>query len=120
MKPYVLIVDDDEGIAEVARIILSDSGYEVKSLTNSENIFDVIAQKRPAVILLDLWMPELSGEDILIKMKRDKSLSDIPVVVVSASKDTEKVAKNLGADDFLTKPFDINELEAKVAQFVNN
>lgn len=112
----VLICDDDDGIVYVAQIILQERGYDVQTITQSDQIYEHVRRFNPNVILLDLWMPEISGEEITRTLKQNSSTQHIPIVIVSASRDTEKVAKNVGADDYIFKPFDIEELEEKVAR----
>lgn len=112
----VLICDDDDGIVDVAQIILQERGYNVQTITQSDQIYEHVRRFNPNVILLDLWMPDISGEEITRTLKQNSSTQNIPIVIVSASRDTEKVAKNVGADDYIFKPFDIEELEEKVAR----
>jgi DNA-binding response OmpR family regulator len=112
----VLICDDDDGIVDVAQIILQERGYTVQTLTQSGDIFDKVKSFDPNLILLDLWMPEMNGEEITRSLKANTNTQHIPIVIVSASRDTEKVARKVGADDFISKPFDIIELEEKVAR----
>lgn len=112
----VLICDDDDGIVDVAQIILQERGYDVQTITQSDQIYEQVRRFNPNVILLDLWMPDISGEEITRTLKQNSSTQNIPIVIVSASRDTEKVAKNVGADDYIFKPFDIEELEEKVAR----
>ena len=115
----ILVCDDDEGIIDVTNIVLTEKGYDVKTVSNCKNIFQKIKQFRPCVILLDLWMPDMTGDEITRILKDDYETKDIPVIIVSASKDTEKVARLAGADDFICKPFDIDELEQKVEEYVS-
>lgn len=114
MSKRILICDDDEGIVDVTSIVLKESGYEIMSITDSENIYDAIEEFKPDLILLDLWMPILNGEEITKNLKSNRSTSGIPIIIVSASKDTEKTAYAIGADSFICKPFDIAELEETV------
>ncbi|QQS44704.1 response regulator [Candidatus Roizmanbacteria bacterium] len=109
--------DDDEGIVDVAGIVLRDAGYDVTTVTVSEQIFSVINNVKPDIILLDLWMPNLSGEKIAEQLKQQKKTKDIPVIIMSASRKTEQTARRAGADDFICKPFDIEELEEIVRKY---
>ncbi len=118
MQKYVLVVDNDEGILEVFESILSEKNYRVEKMLDPEGIFNRIKKKPPTVILLDLWMPQLSGVEILQTLKSKKKTASIPVIVVSASKDTEKIAKRLGADGYISKPFDITELKKMVGKYI--
>lgn len=119
MNKRILICDDDEGIVDVVTIVLQDKNYEVLTLQGKGDVFEEIKELMPDVILLDLWMPEVSGDKIAKKLKSDESTKHIPIIVVSASRDTEKVAMDVGANDFLSKPFDILELEEIVGKHLN-
>ena len=117
-KKKILVADDDPAILDVVTIILEDAGYDVKTTVNGKT--EVFAQKYlPDLILLDIWMSGHNGKNICIRLKAKKLTSRIPIIMISANKDTEKIAKEAGADGFLTKPFDIQALLSKVAAHIN-
>lgn len=116
----ILVCDDDQGIMDVTKIILSEKGYFVETLLHSNKIFSAIERIKPQLILLDLCMPDLSGDQIIRILKKNKTTKHIHVILVSASEETEEVAKSTGADDFLYKPFDASELEDKVAKYLQS
>jgi DNA-binding response OmpR family regulator len=107
----VLICEDDYSITELARYVLEEKGYRVIVLQNTDGIFPIIEKAKPDLILLDLWMPGLSGEEVTRRLKSDKKTRAIPVIIMSANKDTARIAKQSGADGYLAKPFDIAHLE---------
>ncbi|WP_207420376.1 response regulator [Desertivirga brevis] len=109
----ILICDDDEGILDLVSIILEESGFQTVCVQNSLEIFKRISEKDPDLIFLDLWMPQLSGDQVLKAIREDASSSEIPVIVMSASRDGAYIAQQAGANDFLAKPFDIDELVHK-------
>ena len=111
----VLIADDDPAILEVITLMLEDAGYLVKT-TVDEQTEHIAEQYLPDVILLDIWMSGLDGRTICKALKKQKSTQHIPIIFISANKDTEKITKESGATDFLTKPFEMNNLLSKVAQ----
>ena len=113
----VLICDDDAGIVDVAGIVLREAGYDVTTLTTSEKIFSVIKDIEPDIILIDLWMPNLSGEQIVMELKKKEKTKSIPVIIMSASRKTEDTALHTGAEGFICKPFDIEELEDIVRKY---
>ncbi|MBN9391872.1 MAG: response regulator [Chloroflexi bacterium] len=114
----VLICEDDEGIIDIAQIVLSDKGYSVICLVNSYNIYSVIEAKKPDLLILDLWISGTSGEEITRTLKADSTKKHIPVIIMSAHKNGPAIAREAGAEGFLRKPFDINELEEIVEQFL--
>jgi len=114
LNKKILICDDDEGILDMVSFILEDSGYDVIPERNSLNVYSLIEKERPDLLLLDLWMPVLSGDQVLKALKSNPETSSLPVIVVSASTEGEKIAHDAGASDFLAKPFDIDQLVNRV------
>ncbi|MBI1863446.1 response regulator [Candidatus Microgenomates bacterium] len=110
-KQTVFVCDDDPGIVDVVKIVLEDAGYTVVASRDSEKVVTTVKRLIPDLILIDLWMPSLGGEQLVPILKKDKDCMQIPVIVISASKDTQEVAARVGADGYLCKPFDIDDLE---------
>lgn len=117
-KKTVLICEDDEGVTDVTRIVLDSRGYNIETCNHSDTIVKMVKRIKPALILLDLWMPGVGGEHVCIDLKNDPETKNIPVIIVSATKDVKKIAENAGADDFIAKPFDISTLEDKVDTYI--
>ena len=109
----VLVVDDDVPLARALGINLRAHGYEVTLAHTGRQALDAVARLRPAVVILDLGLPDLDGLEVLAGIR---GWSPIPVLVLSArSTSAEKVdALDAGADDYVTKPFDMSELQARV------
>ena len=120
MKKKIFVCDDDEGILHVTTILLEDLGYEVISLSNCKNIYTEIEIQKPSLILMDLWMPEISGEEVAQTLKSQTHTKHIPIIILSAHRETEKIAKSSGANDFLCKPYDIAQLEEKVKKLIED
>lgn len=108
--PKILIIDDDVRISTLLEETLINEGYAVQKAFSGTEALLVLTQGKPDLILLDLMLPGLSGEELLPQIK------DIPVIVVSAKVDTaDKVGLLLGgAVDYITKPFDMQELLARI------
>ena len=115
----ILVCDDDDGISEVIKVILEGAGYNVGVLNNGRSIQKKITQFKPNLVLLDLWMPGIDGKEITKILKKDKNFSKIPIIVVSALNDTRKIALDCGADDFLSKPFEMNSLLFMVKKYTS-
>lgn len=113
MKPKILICEDDESILEVLQMILEEEGYEITAQTYCNDI-DEIRHLQPDLLLIDLWIPELGGEEVCRQVKQAPDLHNLPVMIVSASNETEKIAKKVHANAFICKPFDIAEVKEKV------
>ncbi|WP_316795136.1 PleD family two-component system response regulator [Pedobacter agri] len=107
-KIKILICDDEHDILTITEYILTESGYNVIAISNSLMVIDEIGKKMPNLILLDLSMPKLTGDQIVADLKSDPAFQKIPVIIFSANRDGRKVAMEAGADDFIDKPFDID------------
>lgn len=113
MKETVLVVDDDREIVESASIFLKAEGYEVKKAHTGLEALDMLMSEDIHIILLDIMMPELDGIQTLMKIRESRN---IPVILISAkSEDSDKIlGLNIGADDYITKPFNPSEMVARV------
>lgn len=115
----ILVCDDDQSILEVIQIILEENGYIVKTKTNGKGIQKSISQIKPDLILLDLWMPGIDGKEITKIVKKDGLHSSIPIIIISALNNTQKISQEIGADGFIPKPFDISSLLSTVKKFTS-
>jgi two-component system, OmpR family, alkaline phosphatase synthesis response regulator PhoP len=106
----ILVCDDDSGILEAIEIILSSNDYEVKTLSTGKGIVKIIKEYQPGLILLDIWMPQVDGTEITKVLKQDPATKNIPIVIISALNDIDKIAKTTGADGTLSKPFMMKDL----------
>ncbi len=113
MVQTILIVDDEENLREMARLYLEREGYRVVEAGNGRDALYVARYEKPDLVLLDLMMPEMGGYDFMRLFTKE---SDTPVIMLTAKmEESEKVAGlELGADDYVTKPFGIQELIARV------
>ena len=112
----VLVVDDEANIVNLVVELLQDEGYTVRSALNGEAALKAIAQHPPAMILLDMYMPQMTGL-MLWEELQQQGLSDIPVVLMTASPRAAESLLVQGATDYLAKPFDIDELLDCVARY---
>ena len=110
----VVICDDDEGILEVTKLFLELEGYNVITLKNCAGFFDCLIDTRPDVILMDIWMPNKWGDQVTKELKSDPVMRDIPVLLFSANPDIEKVVEVSGADGFIKKPFDLEQVKSSI------
>jgi DNA-binding response OmpR family regulator len=110
----ILVCDDDEGILDMVSFVLEDSGYDVIPESNSLNVYGLVVKERPDLLLLDLWMPVLSGDQVLKVLKSNPQTSSMPVIVVSASTEGARIAQEAGASYFMAKPFDIDQLVNRI------
>ncbi|WP_231460173.1 MULTISPECIES: response regulator [unclassified Pedobacter] len=114
LNKKIIICDDDEGILDMMEMILDDEGYQIIAESNSLNLRSIIERESPDLIILDLWMPMLSGDQLLRMIRDTEAYKHLPVLVISASRDGETIAMDAGASGFLAKPFDIDGLLGKI------
>ncbi|TWR23792.1 response regulator transcription factor [Mucilaginibacter achroorhodeus] len=114
----IMIADDDPGIVDAVQMLLEFEGYEVSSTVDGSTVLN-IREELPDLFLLDIWMSGDDGRDICRKLKSLPSTKNIPVIMISASKDIEQSALDAGADDFIAKPFEMDNLLYKIGSFVN-
>ena len=113
----ILVVEDDSDIRELISFNLSNQGHQVFEANNGELGIEKAREKLPDLILLDLMLPGLHGLDVCRIIKADKETKDIPIIMVTAMGQEEDIVKGLetGADDYITKPFSIKVLLARVS-----
>ncbi|MFP4200792.1 MAG: response regulator [Bacillota bacterium] len=113
MSPKILVVEDEEAIADILEYNLRNAGYETKAVYHGNDAMGVVSEFRPDLILLDLMLPGRNGLDICQSIRAD---SDVPILILTARDSEEDVVRGLdaGADDYVTKPFSPKELLARV------
>ena len=111
MNKKVFIFDDNTDILELCTLILEDAGYEIKTSATSNDIVDQVSGYMPDLIFMDNWLPDIGGIEATQELKNHPDLKHIPVIYFSANNDVKSLAQEAGADGYLSKPFDIQELE---------
>jgi CheY-like chemotaxis protein len=117
--PHLLVVDDSEAILAYEAAALSSS-YTLSTASNGIEALDKLGEIRPAAVLLDLSMPQMSGDELLVRMQADPGLRSIPVIVVSSEKRRGEASLKRGARAFLPKPIRAPELRALVASVLDD
>ncbi|MDR6372370.1 CheY-like chemotaxis protein [Chryseobacterium bernardetii] len=115
-KRKILIFDDETAILEVITIIFEENGYDVRISETSHDILEKVADYQPDVILMDNWIPKIGGVEATKLLKSTEAFKHIPVIYVTANSDIVALASEAGADDYVSKPFDLDDLEAMVAK----
>jgi two-component system alkaline phosphatase synthesis response regulator PhoP len=116
VKHRILIVDDDKEVVRLMRSYLEQSGYEVLVAYNGETALHILRRDRPDLLLLDLMLPDRDGWDITRTVRNDPTLRHTPIIMLTARvEDTDKiVGLEIGADDYVTKPYNPREVVARV------
>lgn len=112
----ILIVDDEPSIREMIAVALEMAGYECLEADNARDAYALVLDARPDMILLDWMLPETSGIELARRLKRDDSTSEIPIIMITAKTEEDNKIQGLevGADDYITKPFSPRELVARL------
>ena len=116
MNRLIYIVEDDTAIKELESYALINSEFSVEGFERGKELFDALTMKIPALILLDIMLPDEDGIHILKKIRSTMAYRDIPVIMVTAKTTEIDAVKGLdmGADDYITKPFGVMELVSRV------
>lgn len=116
MSARVLVVEDEEALSALLEYNLQKEGFEVRLSTDGEDALLVVEEEKPDLVLLDWMLPGLSGIEICRRIRARADIRDTPVIMLTARSDEDDRIRGLdtGADDYLTKPFSIPELTARV------
>jgi len=115
-KETILVVDDERHIVELAQMYLEQAGFRVESAPDGEAALKMIERRPPAVLILDLMLPEVDGWEVCRRIRAGVTVPDLPIIMLTARDDAvdKIVGLELGADDYVTKPFNARELVARV------
>lgn len=114
--PRILVVDDDREIVRLVKSYLERAGYTVISAYNGESALHILRRENPDLLVLDLMLPDRDGWDLTRLIRKDSTLADIPIIMLTARvEDSDKiVGLEIGADDYITKPFNPREVVARI------
>jgi DNA-binding response OmpR family regulator len=115
----VLVVDDDQDICIMVGAILKFAGYKVQQVSAVDKLAVTLDKVEPKIILMDMLLSGHDGRDVCTQLKNNEDQNHITVIMMSAHPDAEKSCKEAGADDFLAKPFDVDNFLAKVHLLLN-
>ncbi|HOM02258.1 MAG TPA: response regulator transcription factor [Acetivibrio sp.] len=115
-KKLIYIVEDENHIQELIRFNLEENGYEVECFEDGETMFEVVERKRPDLFVLDIMLPGMDGFEICRRIKENFELKKIPIIMLTAKNDEldRVLGLELGADDYISKPFSVREFIARV------
>jgi two-component system phosphate regulon response regulator PhoB len=114
--PTILVADDEEDLRELVAYRLSRSGYEVVEAVDGQEALELATQRTPDLMVLDVMMPRLDGYELTRRVREQDSLRSVPVILLTARSQETDVSRgfDVGADDYLKKPFNPDELVARV------
>ena len=113
---WIYIVEDDQNIREIESFALKNSGYNIMDFECAKDFYKKIAEKVPSLIILDIMLPDEDGLDVLKKLRNTPATRKVPIILVTAkTTEIDKVkGLDMGADDYITKPFGVMELISRV------
>jgi DNA-binding response OmpR family regulator len=116
----ILLVDDDPDMLMLTSTRLKKFGYDVILAVNGKGAIEIMRDKKPDLVLLDMVLPAMSGARVCKEAKNDETLKQIPIILFTAYSDimTAEKAKTFGADSYITKPLDMGELKRKIEEII--
>jgi two-component system phosphate regulon response regulator PhoB len=116
MGTRVLVVDDERDVCRLLTYSLDQAGFEATSVNTAADALLTAGREPPAVVVLDVGLPDLSGVDVCRKLREDKQLADVGIIMLTAlgSREDRIVGLEAGADDYVVKPFDVQEIVLRV------
>ncbi len=113
----ILVIDDEPDLRELVRINLDQAGYSVEAVSTGREALHALRHSTPDLVVLDLMLPDISGTELCKKIRSDSALAEIPVIMLTAkAAEVDRVVGfELGADDYVTKPFSPRELSLRIA-----
>lgn len=119
-KTKILVVDDDSGIGEMLKTLLEFNGYEVLVTEKPNETEDLVLNEDIDLVILDMLISGVNGTDICVSLKENDATAKTPVLMMSALHQAHIKCKNAGAEDFIAKPFEIDELVLKIKNILGN
>lgn len=117
MPKRILIIDDEPAIVDVLQLMLEDAGYTVEIQTDG-HAAEQLAEPLPDLLFLDIRISGTNGGALCRHLKSQPTTQHLPIILLSAHQETERIAREAGADDFLTKPFEIENVLSLAAKYV--
>lgn len=112
----ILVVDDDSGIGEMLQTLLEFYGYEVTVTARPEETEELILKKQIDLVLLDMLISGVNGTDVCTRLRNNPKTTGVPVLMMSALHDAGEKCREAGANDFIAKPFEMEELTSKIGE----
>ena len=117
-KSLILVLDDDPDICIMIKMVLDYYGYDAMDAENEENARKIISSNHVDLLIMDMLLSGVDGTDICRQLKQDKETSSIPILMFSAHPTAKETCLAAGADDFISKPFEMNDMMEKISFFL--
>jgi len=119
MSKKILVADDDPGIGDMLQLMLEEAGYNVE-IQGDGRAVQQMQEPFPDLLFLDIRLSGTDGRTICRYLKSQEATHALPIIFLSANKDTRQMARDVGADDFLSKPFDMKDLLALITKYLGS
>ena len=119
MRKRILVAEDDPGVGDMLREMLEEEGYEVEIEMDGQ-VVQQMQEPFPDLLFLDIRLSGTDGRTICRQLKSQEATYHLPIIILSAHKDTRQMARDAGADDFLAKPFEMGDLLTLVAKYLGS
>jgi len=117
-KSLILVLDDDPDICLMIKMVLDYYGYDAMDAENEENAIKIISSNQVDLVIMDMLLSGADGTDICRRLKLNKETSSIPILMFSAHPTAKETCIAAGADDFISKPFEMNDMMEKISFFL--
>jgi DNA-binding response OmpR family regulator len=115
----ILVVDDDPDISMMLKLMLEYKGYNVTILEKPEDSIKVLQEENISMVIIDMLLSGVSGTDICKEIRQNHKTAGFPILMISAHPNAKEICLEAGADDFISKPFDMNDILFKIGNLVN-
>jgi len=118
MTRSILVVDDDERLLNVVKLFFEVKGYEVRTANGGEAALAAVEERRPDAVVLDVMMPDVDGLEVCKRLRSDQRFKRLPIIILTAAPEMEKSSIAAGANRFVSKPFDLDDLAKPVRELL--
>jgi DNA-binding response OmpR family regulator len=115
----ILVLDDDPDISTMVKLMLEYKGYKVVTADRPDVMHNLIEKDRIDLIIMDMLLSGMNGTDVCTSLKQNPKTASIPVLMISAHPNAKEICLEAGADEFVSKPFDMSEILGKISQVLN-
>lgn len=118
-KPHrILVIDDDPDISMMLRLMLEYKGYTVQTADRPEETRNILRDNPADLIIMDMLLSGINGTDICAALKKDEATKKIPLMMISAHPNAREICLQAGADDFISKPFDMQDILTRISRLI--
>jgi len=119
-KEKILVLDDDPDIGTMIKMMLEYKGYSVTVSDRAEQANEILRTDEVDLIIMDMLLSGVNGTDLCSELKKDSSLAHTPVIMISAHPNAKEICLQAGADEFISKPFDMQDILSKIDHLIHN